>query len=207
MATAQSARPTSMSAAVARPAAAPGVQVTAPSRREFLNYIWIASMALLLGETSAGLIWFAFPRFKEGEFGGTFAFDPAELPSAGAAPVTVASGRFHISHTPDGLRALYQVCTHLAACRNGCRRISASSALATARSSSSTGSGSRVRRRAIWIALSRRSPTPMARHWSRLPTAARFRWIFHGRSRAFRSTPARALSENCIEPASVLAAF
>ena len=75
-------RPTSMSAAVARPAAAPGVQVTAPSRREFLNYIWIASMALLLGETSAGLIWFAFPRFKEGEFGGTFAFDPEELPGA-----------------------------------------------------------------------------------------------------------------------------
>lgn len=102
-----------MSAAVARPAAAPGVQVTAPSRREFLNYIWIASMALLLGETSAGLIWFAFPRFKEGEFGGTFAFDPEELPGAGAAPVTVSSGRFHISHTPDGLRALYQVCTHL----------------------------------------------------------------------------------------------
>ncbi len=113
MATAQSAQPTTMRAAIARPAAAPGVQVTAPSRREFLNYIWIASMALLLGETSAGLIWFAFPRFKEGEFGGTFAFDPEELPGLGAPPVTVSSGRFHISHTPDGLRALYQVCTHL----------------------------------------------------------------------------------------------
>ncbi len=113
MATAQSARPTSMSAAVARPAAAPGVQVTAPSRREFLNYIWVASTLLALGETTAALIWFAFPRFKEGEFGGTFAFDPEELPSAGAAPVTVSSGRFHIAHTEDGLRALYQVCTHL----------------------------------------------------------------------------------------------
>ena len=99
MATAQSARPTSMSAAVARPAAAPGVQVTAPSRREFLNYIWVASALLALGETAAVLIWFAFPRFKEGEFGGTFAFDPEELPGAGAAPVTVSSGRFHISHT------------------------------------------------------------------------------------------------------------
>lgn len=102
-----------MSAAVARPAAAPGVQVTAPSRREFLNYIWVASTLLALGETTAALIWFAFPRFKEGEFGGTFAFDPEELPSAGAAPVTVSSGRFHIAHTEDGLRALYQVCTHL----------------------------------------------------------------------------------------------
>ena len=51
------------------------VQVSAPSRREFLYYIWGASFALLLGETTAGLLWFIFPRFKEGEFGGTFNFD------------------------------------------------------------------------------------------------------------------------------------
>ena len=113
MATAQTVRPNVISSPVARRAAAPGIQVAAPSRREFLYYIWGASMALLLGEASAGLIWFAFPRFKEGEFGGTFAFNPEELPGVGGAPVTVPSGRFHITHTPEGLRALYQVCTHL----------------------------------------------------------------------------------------------
>ena len=112
MATAETTSPTALSAPVARPAA-PGIQVTAPSRREFLNYIWIASMALLLGETSAGLIWFAFPRFKEGEFGGTFAFNPEELPGVGAAPTSVPAGRFHVTLTTEGLRALYGVCTHL----------------------------------------------------------------------------------------------
>ena len=102
-----------MSAAVARRTAAPGIQVAAPSRREFLYYIWGASMALLLGEASAGLIWFAFPRFKEGEFGGTFAFDPEELPGVGAAPTSVPAGRYHVTRTTEGLRALYGVCTHL----------------------------------------------------------------------------------------------
>ena len=113
MATAERTNPAAMSAPVARAAARPSVQVAAPSRREFLYYIWAASTLLALGETGAALIWFAFPRFKEGEFGGTFAFNPEELPGLGTAPVTVSSGRFHISHTEDGLRALYQVCTHL----------------------------------------------------------------------------------------------
>ena len=113
MATAERTTPTAMSAPVARAAARPSVQVATPSRREFLYYIWGASMALLLGQTSAGLIWFAFPRFKEGEFGGTFAFNPEELPSVGAAPTSVPAGRFHVTLTTEGLRALYGVCTHL----------------------------------------------------------------------------------------------
>lgn len=113
MATAESTSPRMMSAAAARQSAAPGIQVAAPSRREFLYYIWGASIALLLGEASAGLIWFAFPRFKEGEFGGTFAFNPEELPAVGAAPTSVPAGRFHVTLTPEGLRALYGVCTHL----------------------------------------------------------------------------------------------
>lgn len=112
MATARTAATQSLGAAAAR-TTAPSVQVAAPSRREFLYYIWVASMALLLGETSAGLIWFAFPRFKEGEFGGAFAFNPEELPAAGSAPTSVPAGRFHVTHTSEGLRALYGVCTHL----------------------------------------------------------------------------------------------
>ncbi len=113
MATAERTNPTAMSAPVARAAARPSVQVAAPSRREFLYYIWAASTLLALGETGAALIWFAFPRFKEGEFGGTFAFNPEELPGVGAAPTSVPAGRFHVTRTPEGLRALYGVCTHL----------------------------------------------------------------------------------------------
>jgi len=113
MATATSVKAKSVTPSAASTQAAPSVQVSAPSRREFLYYIWGASIALLLGEASAGLIWFAFPRFKEGEFGGTFTFNPEELPAAGSGPASVPAGRFHISNTNEGLRALYGVCTHL----------------------------------------------------------------------------------------------
>lgn len=102
---------------IARPASAeqeaPVALVDAPTRREFLYYIWGASMALLLGEITAGLIWFTYPRFREGEFGGVFPFNPADLPETGTQPNWVASGRFHVSNTNNGLLALYGVCTHL----------------------------------------------------------------------------------------------
>jgi cytochrome b6-f complex iron-sulfur subunit len=91
----------------------PEITVDAPSRREFMYYIWGASIALLLGEVSAGLIWFAFPRFKEGEFGGVFSFDPTTIPSASDPPQSIPEGRFWISNTERGVYALYGVCTHL----------------------------------------------------------------------------------------------
>jgi len=109
MATASAAR-----GKAAQPATGESVAVSAPSRREFLYYIWGASIALLLGEASAGIIWFALPRFKEGEFGGIFRFDPAQLPPPDSAPLHFPAGRFWISHTrEDGFLALYGVCTHL----------------------------------------------------------------------------------------------
>jgi cytochrome b6-f complex iron-sulfur subunit len=90
------------------------IQVSAPSRREFLYYIWGASIALILGQASAGLIWFALPRFKEGEFGGTFSFAGDAIPPAGEPPVNIPSGRFWLSNiTDEGFVALYGVCTHL----------------------------------------------------------------------------------------------
>lgn len=93
--------------------AAPAVSVDAPSRREFMFYIWGASIALLIGEVTAGLIWFAFPRFKEGEFGGVFPFNPADVPAVGDPPLSIPSGRFWVSNTERGVYALYGVCTHL----------------------------------------------------------------------------------------------
>ncbi|MFO7321620.1 MAG: Rieske 2Fe-2S domain-containing protein [Chloroflexota bacterium] len=72
-------------------------------------------MALLLGQATAGLIWFALPRFKEGTFGGIFTFSPESFPATpGSAPVSQPEGRFHIVHTEDdGVLTLYGVCTHL----------------------------------------------------------------------------------------------
>jgi len=92
---------------------APAIQVDAPSRREFLYYIWGASIALLLGQATAGLVWFTFPRFREGEFGGVFALGVDVLPPVGSQPTSVPSGRFHMSNTENGVLALYGVCTHL----------------------------------------------------------------------------------------------
>lgn len=90
------------------------VAVSPPSRREFLYYIWGASLLLLLGEATAGIIWFAYPRFAEGTFGGVFAFPPERVPAAGATPESEPSGRFHVAHLEDdSLVVLYGVCTHL----------------------------------------------------------------------------------------------
>ncbi len=100
-------------AARTRGRAATEVQVSAPSRREFLYYIWGASIALLLGEATAGLVWFALPRFKEGTFGGVFDFPPDKVPAVQTAPFHDSEGRFWVSQPTAGLVVLYEVCTHL----------------------------------------------------------------------------------------------
>lgn len=113
MATATAAEGNARARTAAREAA--GVDVNAPSRREFLYYIWGASIALLLGQVGAGFIWFALPRFKEGTFGGIFNFPVSRFPSLDAgAPNSEPAGRFHVVHTTnDGLLVLFGVCTHL----------------------------------------------------------------------------------------------
>jgi cytochrome b6-f complex iron-sulfur subunit len=108
------ASPTKTTSAAPTKSAAPAVDVSLPSRREFLYYIWGASIVLLLGEATAGLVWFMLPRFKEGTFGGIFKFDPTRLPaSPDVAPVSEPAGRFHVSYVSQGIVVLYGVCPHL----------------------------------------------------------------------------------------------
>lgn len=83
------------------------------NRREFLNYAWGAAMALFMAEMGIVSYLFAFPRFREGEFGGTFTLDAAAVPPVGAPPADESEGKFWLSHTEDGVKALYKVCTHL----------------------------------------------------------------------------------------------
>lgn len=95
-------------------AAEQSAEVAPPSRREFLYYIWGASMALLLGQATAGILWFALPRFREGTFGGIFTYPPDKVPTAGSPPVNVPEGRYWVSNVEgEGLVVLYGVCTHL----------------------------------------------------------------------------------------------
>lgn len=101
------------------------------SRREFLYYVWGASMALLAAQGSGLLIWFLIPRFREGEFGGLFPVGLDLVPDVNAPPTNVADGRFWLvnldtnqsndrmyrandeSEEIVGIAAIYKVCTHL----------------------------------------------------------------------------------------------
>lgn len=103
------------------------------SRREFLYYIWGASMALFTAQMTGLLIWFLIPRFREGEFGGRFVLPIDVLPEVNAPPENFPEGRFwlvNLDTTADqgqermylaedeqepirGIAAIYKVCTHL----------------------------------------------------------------------------------------------
>lgn len=101
------------------------------TRREFLYYIWGASIALFTAQFTGLLIWFLIPRFREGEFGGRFTLAVDEVPDVNAAPVDRPDGRFWLvnldSSQPNermymasdenapitGVAAIYKVCTHL----------------------------------------------------------------------------------------------
>ncbi len=100
------------------------------SRREFLYYVWGASIALLTLQGAGLLIWFLIPRFREGEFGGKFTVSLDDLPEINAEPVNFADGRFWLVNLDSnqanermyqvndespivGVAAIYKVCTHL----------------------------------------------------------------------------------------------
>jgi cytochrome b6-f complex iron-sulfur subunit len=104
------------------------------TRREFLYYIWGASLALFTLEFTGLMVWFMLPRFAEGEFGGTFTLPIDVLPDKNAPPFNFADGRFWLVNldtndpigldrmylAPDeepgpivGAAAIYKVCTHL----------------------------------------------------------------------------------------------
>jgi cytochrome b6-f complex iron-sulfur subunit len=101
------------------------------SRREFLYYIWGASMAVFTAEFAGLMVWFMLPRFREGEFGGTFTLPVGNLPEINAAPFNFPDGRFWLvnldSTQPNdlmwqaededapiqGVADIYKVCTHL----------------------------------------------------------------------------------------------
>lgn len=96
----------------ANDAAAPEEKVEM-NRREFVNLAWLASLGFFLVPVGGVTILFAYPRFKEGEFGGKFTLRMADIPEQGAGPGVNTRGKFWITHTEEGVRAIYKVCTHL----------------------------------------------------------------------------------------------
>lgn len=102
-----------------------GMQFRNVSRREFLNYVWAGSLAIFMAASGGAMLAFAMPRFKEGEFGGTFTVGTVaeKLPAPDTSPVNYPDLRFwlvNIGPTEaakgggiEGLVALYKVCVHL----------------------------------------------------------------------------------------------
>ncbi|HMK09090.1 MAG TPA: Rieske 2Fe-2S domain-containing protein [Anaerolineales bacterium] len=99
------------------------------SRREFLYYLWGVSMAVAIAGAAGATIWFALPRFKEGEFGGVVTVPVGELPPPDSEPQPFSAGRFWLVNIGEqteqdprqppvypltpGVKALYMVCVHL----------------------------------------------------------------------------------------------
>lgn len=100
------------------------------TRREFLYYTWGASMALFTAEFGGAILWFALPRFKAGEFGGTFTISVEKIPPPDSAdPVDFPDGRFWLINAGDkiafdprtppgyktatGVTTIYKICVHL----------------------------------------------------------------------------------------------
>ena len=100
------------SAAEAKPA--PDEEQIELNRREFLNIAWMASLGFLTLSISGITLIFAYPRFREGEFGGVFTFGPVSgLPSLLEGPQNFPKVKLWMSNTDEGLYAIYKVCPHL----------------------------------------------------------------------------------------------
>jgi cytochrome b6-f complex iron-sulfur subunit len=125
----------------AAPAAAPKPRAAAPApakkeepkpepidpritRRELLNYAWLASIGLFTAQTVGLSLWFAFPNFLPGQFGGKFSIGAASgvLPEVNAPPVPYTDGKFWLVNLDregprgeprKGVLAIFKVCTHL----------------------------------------------------------------------------------------------
>lgn len=108
----------------------PAAPAVAPmTRREFLYYIWFASIALFAAQGGLATLWFAYPRFKEGTFGGVFDVPISDVPRPDASPQPFSGGRFWLVNLGDksaqdprgpqewysqkGVKALYMICVHL----------------------------------------------------------------------------------------------
>lgn len=118
--------------AAAKPAAAPAAahkeekglgptqaevsMIQAPvTRREFLNYAFLASLGIFFVALGGATFLFALPRFGAGEFGGLFILGAAGdvIPPIDAAPASKTAARAWVSNTDQGVIALYNVCVHL----------------------------------------------------------------------------------------------
>jgi cytochrome b6-f complex iron-sulfur subunit len=81
------------------------------SRRSFLGLAFASGLALMAAQWLVAVLNFLRP-ISTGGFGGMIFAGRVEEFAVGSVN-RIVSGRFYISHTEDGLLAIYQKCTHL----------------------------------------------------------------------------------------------
>jgi cytochrome b6-f complex iron-sulfur subunit len=81
------------------------------SRGQFFGIAWVGAIGLMIGEGVLALGRFIQPVSTGGFGGWVLAGTVSEFPAGSVS--YILSGRFYIVHTPDGLLALWQKCTHL----------------------------------------------------------------------------------------------
>ena len=82
-------------------------------RREFLGWLWSASLVGLFGQATVALFQFFKPRVEPGAFGGEVVAGALEEFQPGTVGY-IRQGRFYVSRLEDGgVLALWQRCTHL----------------------------------------------------------------------------------------------
>jgi cytochrome b6-f complex iron-sulfur subunit len=86
-------------------------------------------MAVAIAGATGATLWFALPRFREGEFGGVVTVPVGEVPPPDSGPQPYTAGRFWLVNIGEGtvndprqpsdypltagVKALYMVCVHL----------------------------------------------------------------------------------------------
>ena len=64
------------------------------SRREFLLYVWGASIALYLAQSTGLIVWFQVPRFRKSELSRRFTLTLGAIPGINDEPYNFPEGLF-----------------------------------------------------------------------------------------------------------------
>ena len=82
------------------------------SRRTVLWSAWGVALAAMAAQAGVAFVQFIRPRQESNAFGGKISAGQAAEFKTGSIS-HISAGRFYISHTDDGLIAMWQSCTHL----------------------------------------------------------------------------------------------
>lgn len=81
-------------------------------RRSFVRNAALGSVVLNGGLLTGGTLWLLWPN-KTGDFGKVLRVPASVVPEIGGQPFVNSAGQFYLTHTEDGVMALWWRCPHL----------------------------------------------------------------------------------------------